>query len=106
MPTDLNFVEYVMIQASEAGQMTYKRMFGEYGIYCNAKLVGLICDNILYIKNTTQGVRVCPGLEMASPYKNAKPHLVFDDVDDSETLSHLIKATYEELPEPTPKKVR
>lgn len=103
MASDLSFVEYVIQQTSEAGIITYKRMFGEYGIYCNDKFVGVICDNILYVKKTMAGDTVCPGLEEAPPYEGAKPHFVFEDVDDNETLSKFIKATYKELPAPKPK---
>lgn len=104
MASDLNFVEYVVEQASGAGEMTYKKMFGEYGIYCNGKIVGVICNNILYIKKTQAGAAVCPTLEESSPYGGAKPHFVFDDVDDRELLAKFIKATFEELPQPKPKK--
>lgn len=104
MPSDLSFVEYVIEQASGAGEMTYKKMFGEYGIYCNGKIVGVICDTVLYVKKTKAGAAVCPGLEEAAPYDGAKPHLVFDNVDDRETLARFIRATYGELPAPKPKK--
>lgn len=104
MASDLSFVEYVIEQASGAGEMTYKKMFGEYGIYCNGKIVGVICDNMLYVKKTQAGAAACPKLEEGSPYGGAKPHFVFDDVDDRETLARFIRATYDELPMPKPKK--
>lgn len=104
MASDINFVEYVLEQASGAGEMTCKKMFGEYGIYCNGKIVGVICDNILYVKQTQAGAAACPKLEEGSPYNGAKPHFVFDDVDDGETLGRFIKATCDELPMPKPKK--
>lgn len=34
----------------------------------------------------------------------AKPYMWVEDVDDRELLTGLIRATYEELPEPKPKK--
>lgn len=104
MASDLSFVEYVLEQASGAGKITCKKMFGEYGIYCNDKIVGLICDNTLYVKKTQAGAAACPKLDEGSPYNGAKPHFVFDDVDDGETLAKFINATYNELPAPKPKK--
>lgn len=104
MSSDLSFVQYVTEQASGAGEITYKKMFGEYGIYCNGKIIGVICDNILYVKKTEEGAAACPKLEEGSPYDGAKPHFVFDDVDDRETLARFIRATYDELPAPKPKK--
>lgn len=103
MASDISFVEYVIEQASGAGKITCKKMFGEYGIYCNDKIVGVICDNILYIKKTQAGAAVCPKLEECSPYDGAKPHFVFDDVDDK-SLTRFIRATCDELPAPKPKK--
>lgn len=39
MASDLNFVEYVRDQIHDAGQVSFKKMFGEYAIYCNEKVV-------------------------------------------------------------------
>lgn len=104
MASDLSFVEFVTEQASGAGEMTFKKMFGEYGIYCDGKIVGVICDNILYVKKTEAGAVESPGLEEAAPYDGAKPHFVFDDVEDRETFARFIRATCDELPAPKPKK--
>ncbi|WP_026886356.1 TfoX/Sxy family protein [Clostridium beijerinckii] len=45
MASNIEFVEYVCEQISGAGSITYRKMFGDYGIYCNKKIIGLICDN-------------------------------------------------------------
>ncbi|APC79487.1 hypothetical protein NPD2_3326 [Clostridium botulinum] len=45
MASNIEFVEYVCDQISGAGDITYKKMFGDYGVYCNEKIIGLICDN-------------------------------------------------------------
>ena len=37
--SSLDFVEYVCKQIEHAGTITYKKMFGDYGIYCNEKIV-------------------------------------------------------------------
>lgn len=57
MASSLEFVRYAAEQMGAAGEITYKKMFGEYGIYCNGKIVGLICENQLFIKGsvTTNG---------------------------------------------------
>jgi len=43
--SDLSFVEYVVDQLDDDCVVTYKKMFGEFGPYSDAKLFGLICDN-------------------------------------------------------------
>ena len=56
-------------------------MFGEYAIYCDGKVIGLICDNQFFVKKTTAGELIFPNCQEASPYTNAKPHLVIDSID-------------------------
>jgi len=104
MASSIDFVEYVCEQISGAGEITYKKMFGEYGIYCDGKIIGLICDNQFFVKKTEAGIRICPNCDEAPPYEGAKPHLVIDDVDDRELMARFISATYGELPMPKPKK--
>ena len=38
MSSRLDFVQYVADQCSGAGEITFKKMFGEYGIYCDGKI--------------------------------------------------------------------
>ncbi|MFN9783590.1 MAG: TfoX/Sxy family protein, partial [Sphingobacteriales bacterium] len=45
MASDGNFVDFVLEQIKHSGEITAKKMFGEYGIYADEKLFGLICDN-------------------------------------------------------------
>lgn len=37
MATELNFVEYVRDQMQGAGQVTFRKMFGEYALYCECR---------------------------------------------------------------------
>ncbi len=104
MASNQEFVEYVCEQIKNAGDIAYKKMFGEYGVYCNGKVIGLVCDNMFYVKKTKNGALVIGECEEASPYTNAKPHFLIDDIDHSELITKLVVATYNELPEPKPKK--
>ena len=38
MASKIEFVEFIVDQLQEAGLITYKKMFGEYGIYCDGKI--------------------------------------------------------------------
>ncbi len=104
MASNLDFVEYVCEQIGGAGQITYKKMFGEYGIYCNEKIIGVICDNQFFVKKTEAGAEICPDCQEAAPYTGAKAHLVIENVDDRELMAKFISASYKELPPPKPKK--
>lgn len=104
MASDLSFVQYVCDQIGGAGEIYYKKMFGEYGVYCNGKVIGVICDNQFFVKKTNAGSAILPGCEEAAPYTGAKPHLLMESVDDKELMAKFISATCDEVPAPKSKK--
>lgn len=105
MASTVEFVEYVCGQISDAGNITYKKMFGDYGVYCNDKIIGLICDNQFFVKKTVVGKEILgEAAEEDLPYKNAKPQFVISSLEDREFLGEFIRKTFEELPSPKPKK--
>ena len=106
MASSREFVEYVADQLLGAGEITYRKMFGEYGVYCDGKIVALICQDQLFIKITEAGRNAWPGLEEAPPYEGAKPYFLIEELDERERLCTLVKETYRELPAPGPKKKR
>ena len=104
MACNPDFVQYVADQCAGAGEIATKKMFGDYGIYCNGKIFGLICDDALYIKPTEAGRLVLRTEEMRPPYPGAKDYFFIADVDDHDYLAALVRATCRALPEPKPKK--
>ncbi|MFR5876213.1 MAG: TfoX/Sxy family protein [Eubacterium sp.] len=63
MSSNPEFVQYIADQLSESGNITYRKMFGEYGMYCDGKIFALICDNQLFIKITEKGKQTAPDLK-------------------------------------------
>ena len=105
MASDQKFLDFVLDQLSRVGKIDSKKMFGEYGLYSEEKLFGLICDNKLFIKPTTAGKDFVGKITEASPYPGAKPYFVIEEkIDDWEWLGKLVKITVKELPIPKPKK--
>jgi TfoX/Sxy family transcriptional regulator of competence genes len=105
MASEINFVDFVLEQIKNSGEITAKKMFGEYGIYSNGKLFGLICDNKLFIKPTNSGRKFIGNVVEAPPYEGAKPSFLIEDkIEDSEWLSELIRISLNDLPAPKPKK--
>lgn len=104
MASRAEFVQYAADQLSGAGVITYRKMFGEYGMYCDGKIFALICDDQLFIKITEAGKRLAPHLEMLPPYEGAKPYFLVEEMDDREFLTEFVMATCQELPTPKPKK--
>ncbi len=75
-------------------------MFGEYGVYCNGKLIGMVCDDQLYLKPTNAGRDFAGDIGEGSPYPGAKTHLLItgDLWDDRAWMSQLVKVTADALP--------
>ncbi|MFH0977057.1 MAG: TfoX/Sxy family protein [Spirochaetota bacterium] len=106
MASALDFVEFVADQMESAGAVTFKKMFGEYAVYCNGKVIALVCDNRLFIKPTEGGRSFIGDVNEAPPYPGAKMYyLIKDKFEDREWISDLVKITYNGLPEPIPKKL-
>ena len=105
MSSNQDFVDFVIGQLQPAGDITFKKMFGEYALYSGNKVFALICDNKLFIKPTNAGRNYIQDVVEASPYPGAKPSfLVEERIEDHEWLSTLVKLTVSELPEPKLKK--
>ncbi len=105
MASTEEFVRYVCDQISDAGNIQYRKMFGEYGIYCNEKYCACICDNRIFVKITEAGKRLMPNGKTALPYAGSKNEcFLITEFDDWECIVNLIKKTCEELPEPKRKK--
>ena len=105
MASDLEFVEYVVGQFEDDCAVTFKRMFGEFGLYSRGKFFGSICDNRLFVKPTEAGRAFIGEPVEAPPYPGARPSFLIEDlVDDREWLSELVRITTSELPAPRAKK--
>ncbi len=50
MSSRIEFVEFAAGQLAGAGEITYKRMFGEYGLYCDGLFFATICDDQLFFQ--------------------------------------------------------
>jgi TfoX/Sxy family transcriptional regulator of competence genes len=105
MASEQKFVDFIIDQMGMPEQITYKKMFGEYGLYFDNKLFALVCDNKLYIKPTQAGRDYIKDVVEAPPYLGAKPSfLIEEQLDDHVWLRRLVTITVKELPEPKPKK--
>ena len=99
MASRLEYVQYVAEQLSGAGEITYKKMFGEYGLYCDSKIFANISDDQLFVKITEAGRSLFPGLPEAPPYPGAKNCFLIENVDDRDFLTALTLTTCQALPE-------
>ncbi len=105
MASDSHHIAYICEQMSGAGAIRSQKMFGEYAIYCDEKLVALVCDNQVFAKITEAGRALISAPVLAPPYPGAKPCFAIDEfLDDAEWLATFIHSTARELPLPKRKK--
>jgi TfoX/Sxy family transcriptional regulator of competence genes len=105
MASDQSFVDFIVDQIRDAGDIVAKKMFGDYGIFSNGKIFGLICDNKLFIKPTDGGRTFIKNVVEAPAYEGAKPSFLIEEkIEDSDWLSELVRISLKELPEPKPRK--
>ena len=95
MATDQSTVDYILEQLASVGSARARKMFGEYALYVNEKVVGLICDNQLFIKFTDGGKKFAEGhYTEGRAYPGAKPSMnVTDEIDNGEFLRELVVVT-------------
>jgi TfoX/Sxy family transcriptional regulator of competence genes len=105
MASDQEFVDFIVDQLENAGDITSRKMFGEYVIYCDGKVTALVCDNQLFVKPTEAGRSFIGDVVEAPPYPGAKTSFLIEDgFEDRDWISDLVRITAKELPEPKPKK--
>lgn len=107
MASKQSTVDFIVDQVAEAGRVSAKKMFGEYAIYCNNKVIALVCDDQLFIKPTNAGKAFINNYVEGYPYPGAKPYLLISAElwDEQEWLSSLIQITALEVPEPKKRSV-
>lgn len=111
MATSPQTAQFLTEQLGGAG-VSLRKMFGEYAVYCEGKVIGLLCDDCLFVKPidparaylAAQLDEVTEGF----PYPGAKAHLRLDpDLwEDADWLAGLVRVLAEALPAPKPKAAR
>lgn len=95
-------VDFILEQIQTAGSVRSKAMFGGYCLYCDEKVVALVCDDKLFVKITPAGKLLLQNWTEKPAYPGAKNSFVIaaECWDDAEWLSELIRLTASELPVP------
>ena len=103
MATEAGFVEFVCEQIAGSGQLSSRKMFGEYMVYVNLKPLLLICDNTVFVKKLDELSELLADAECGFPYKGAREHYILD-VDNRELALEVVQALNRVVPLPKPKK--
>ena len=108
MATSAATIEYLLDQMS-GEKVSARKMFGEYALYCEGRVVALVCDDTLFVKITEPGKEfVGEWYEESPAYPGAKPSMVIPEerTEDRDWLCELIRITTEHVPLPKPKKAK
>jgi TfoX/Sxy family transcriptional regulator of competence genes len=104
MSTKQDTVDFICEQSGLPGRVSARRMFGEFALYVDGKVIGLICDDTLYIKPTEPGRAILGSTVDRPPYPGARPHFCIGaEIEDGELMRCLFLATADALPAPKPK---
>lgn len=107
MGTSEGFASHVLDLLERGDNVWMRKMFGEYAIYSNEKVVAFLVDNQLFVKPTEAGRSFIGTPEEAAPWPSARPmFLVGDALEDDAWLVELVRRTAEALPAPKPKRPR
>ena len=100
MASSRGYLDFITEQLSDAGEVSYRPMMGEYVIYYRGKVIGGIYDDRFLVKPTKSACAMMPDAERELPYEGGKEMLLVDNVDDRAFLCALLDALYNELPAP------
>ncbi len=105
MASSQEFVHFVCTRLSRAGQIEAVNLFGDYGIYCDGKSIGLIRDDHFYLKPTEPGKKLLGRfLEEEILSEGGRPYYRIDYLDDEDELVELVRASWTALPEAGPRR--
>ena len=103
MASSKNYLELILDNLSGLEDITFRQMMGEYILYYKGRIFGGIYDNRLLVKPVKAALALMPSPKYELPYDGAKEMILVEDVDDTAFLERLVKAMYDELPEPKKK---
>lgn len=78
MSTSEDFIRFVTDQVAQAGEVRYRKMFGEYMVYVFDRPVLLVCDSTVYIKKHEAVNALMKDASVGTPYAGAKEHYILD----------------------------
>jgi len=108
MASKPSIVDFIVDQLSDAGPVSARKMFGDYGVFLSGKMIALICDDRLFFKPTEEGRQLFPSITEGIPYPGARPCFLVpeDEWENRDWLAAVARATFDGLPAPKKKAKR
>lgn len=104
MATSKEYALFVENQLRGLEGFTLKRMFGEYGMYLQGRVLGFLADEQILLQSTPTAMRLLPEAERRELFPGSKLFIVFPDEGNSQLLKSVSMAMLEELEFPKPRK--
>ena len=100
MSTSKDTIKFILQKLRNTSLFSTRAMFGEYALYADAKVVALVCNDLLYVKICPASSSLEDTCEKDSPYPGAKLHYVVDEehLDGITTLPEILIAIAKSLP--------
>lgn len=80
MSTQKETVEFILQKLGEPDKFSVRAMFGEYALYASGKVVGLICNDQLYVKILPESKELEDICEKDEAYPGSKPYYLVEEV--------------------------
>jgi len=99
MSTTPETVEYILSQLENL-DVRARKMFGEYGLYCDEKVAAFICDDTLFVKILPGNEKLATDIPKAPAYPGSKDYYAVpgDRLEDTVWLQNLIQTTADNVP--------
>ncbi len=106
MATRKDTAAFILEQLGYPDRFSVRPMFGEFALYADGKVVGLICDDQLYVKIQPESDSLERMCERAAPFPGAKDYYLVPEVGISgdRSLPDLLIRMAAVLPYPKAKK--
>ena len=103
MASSKEFAQFVCDQVEGLGDVTMRRMFGEYFIYVDSRPILLICNNTVYVRTYPEIAHLMKGSSQEPPFDGAKPWWVLD-IEDRDLVEEVVEISLPLTPVPVRKK--
>lgn len=103
MACSTEFIDFVCNCLQPLGEVSSRKMMGDYIIFVNGKCVITACNNIAYVKKLPCIAPMMADAETGCPYSGAKEAYILDFIDRQKTLK-IVETLWENLPFPKARK--
>ncbi len=102
MSTQKETVEFILDKLGDRDRFSTRAMFGEYALYALGKVVGLICNDQLYVKILPESKELEDICEKDEAYPGSKPYYLVEEVQLSQiqNLPEILVNIAKSLPVP------